>query len=813
MMRYLWTVLVVGLVALPSWADLTVVENGRSDYSIYYEVTSPRHRPAATELQRLIEAATGVKLPIVTQPAEPMIAVGDSAAVREAGFAPDQLPVEGFRIVTREPNLYIFGHDTPPGEKTAQGGVSEGTAFGVYSFAERVLGVRWLMPGEVGEDVPHHDALRVPAMDVTDAPAMSSRTVNYVHDRRREVQAWKRHLKLGGSLKIDHGHAWDAHPPRRVLLEHPEYMAELGGVRVKPEATRSGMHTYKFCTTNPGLIDAFADSIADTFDKDPDRYSLSLSPSDGHGWCECAACTAAIERHTDGPWGDFGGYDYSRTAVMLEFFNAVARRVAERHPDRMLGAYVYASYTYPPASPIPLEPNLFIVLASRPYYGMTLYKPAYEAEFKRLIDHWSQSAPNLGYYALDTWMRNYTGAPVGPSLPILKTTFPTLEKHGVKLMNYTAFEAWGYAGLHNYLIAKLMWDPGADIDALYDEYLSRAYGPGAEAMDKLYTLLDELLAEYELTTSDFNYEMTSEILMRVYVENFDRLEALYREAMANVATDAQRKRLAMFGDNMVILHAILRRGGVLENLEQSIFYRTDEQLAEFREANKDSLALVYSPTADYGKKYGGLTRLFIPEQRELKVQHVSAGAAPTIDGDLSDAAWQDADVASGFRLPGSVTKAKAETHVRAVYDDQRLYLAIHCEEPTGEPRRETTQRDSLAIYNDDVAELFFAPTGDFRNHYWHLAINAANAQWDALVDNAKYDLDWTSAVQRSGEGWTVEIAIPFESLNLKQPPAGQTWRANLTRTDTPGHETSSWNAVEERFMEPNNFGAWKFVAP
>ena len=54
----------------------------------------------------------------------------------------------------------------------------------------------------------------------------------------------------------------------------------------------------------------------------------------------------------------------------------------------------------------------------------------------------------------------------------------------------------------------------------------------------------------------------------------------------------------MFGGNLVLFHRHLRTLGLLENAEQSIFYRSDEEFAHFLEAHQDSLAL--TPVSYYG---------------------------------------------------------------------------------------------------------------------------------------------------------------------------------------------------------------------
>src|SRR5687767_6087667 len=83
----------------PCAAEVRLVDGGQSDYVIYRD-PGARHDlgPTAAELSRLIAASTGVTLKVVTEPAEPMICLGDNASSRAAGIDAGKLPVEGYRI-------------------------------------------------------------------------------------------------------------------------------------------------------------------------------------------------------------------------------------------------------------------------------------------------------------------------------------------------------------------------------------------------------------------------------------------------------------------------------------------------------------------------------------------------------------------------------------------------------------------------------------------------------------------------------------------------------------------------------------------
>jgi len=137
-------------------AAVPIVMNRAAVCPIYRALDAPDSvKAAASELQRYVHEVTGVQLSIVDTPMTPMIALGASPSATNAGVTAQGLPLEGFRIATRGQNLYIVGPDTPMGQTTPQGGTSNGTRNGTYAFIERYLGVRWLMPGEHGDYVPH----------------------------------------------------------------------------------------------------------------------------------------------------------------------------------------------------------------------------------------------------------------------------------------------------------------------------------------------------------------------------------------------------------------------------------------------------------------------------------------------------------------------------------------------------------------------------------------------------------------------------------------------------------------------------------
>lgn len=801
--------LVIGmcLSGCASLRRLPLVIDGTSGYVIHHAPDAPATvKAAAQELQRVVRISTGVTLPISETPGAPMISLGANASVRQAGFAPDALPYEAFRVVTRARDLYIFGNDTPDGEKTPRSGFSRGTQFGVFTFLEDVVGVRWIMPGEWGEEIPRHQRLRVPALDRRDEPAFLSRSLG-IHDPpvvkewalRHKISSGSAYRNTACSFVPCTSHYWDAHLPEELRRKQPEWDAVNG-------------EENKFCTRQPAAVRAFAENAVAWLDLHGDWHMASASPSDGQSFCRCERCAA---HNVKDPHGQ-----RSVTVNILDFYNAVARAVAAARPGRMVGGYAYGRYTYPPAAPVRIEPNLFIEWTALNYYGMGLYKPAYRAEFERVAAGWRALTENVGYHNYCHWHRSHNGAPYGPAREVMKLQFPILKKYGYMSIREYGTSAWAYGGPNNYLLAKLMWNAQADVDALYAEWLQLAYGAAEPAMAGIYALLDDGFREFKTEHESFhyhgdNYEILSDKIRTIYLPRLARLEALYRDALALTARERTRRRVQMFGDNMVVFHYNLRKAGYLAQPETSFFYRSDTDFAAFlAQSNANVFGGPGPGWLWLGPYLKPLTPPFEGEERVFDIPALASGrAAPVVDGALGADEWRGAAVATAFRCTRGQGPARAVTRVRAVYDRTALYLAFECTGPgTGRTTAPGLKRDDMRIFAGNAVEAFFTPTGK-PNRYWHLVVDSANNRWDGLGSDPAPDLAWESAVGKGDRQWTVELAIPFAALKVN-PRTLQSWRANLGRTQKDGRaaEHSTWNRVRTGFLEPMNFGVWRFSA-
>ncbi|MFQ5810957.1 MAG: DUF4838 domain-containing protein, partial [Armatimonadota bacterium] len=505
MTRFAVAFALIGLACGQARADTVLVQDGRAAASLLVpREAGPTVQFAAEELARYIEAISGAELPIA-QEGERVggvpIHVGPTQAAQAA------FPAE----LAEQPESILVRAD---GERVIVcGGSDRGTLFAAYRFLEAGLGCRWLAPDV--EFAPRQSTIRIGDIDLASTPTFDMRT--FVA-RREGLPAWGVKLGMNGFYtkadadltgnsyylpeQIPSCHAYDRiMPADRYFEAHPEWFPLLSGTR------QPGMlHGRQLCVTAPGLADEFAKNVIALFDEDPNLGTVSISPNDGRGWCECDACTALDEKLCGGRTTRQGlaGEQPFRGDRVFWFANEVARRVADVHPDKHLLVLAYINYAEPPDTIRP-APNVVPWLChyAPADYSRPISDPTSEpnAQFNALLQLWAKRAPHLLFYA-------YVSKSMWWRLPRPVThTFAADIKHlhSLGIRRYycqSSLSDWPLDGPLYYVIAKLLWDPSADPDAIAADWRRHMFGPAAGAMAEFYSLVEHSIRESGQSFSD-----------------------------------------------------------------------------------------------------------------------------------------------------------------------------------------------------------------------------------------------------------------------------------------------------------------------
>lgn len=225
---------------------------------------------------------------------------------------------------------------------------------------------------------------------------------------------------------------------------------------------------------------------------------------------------------------------------------------------------------------------------------------------------------------------------------------------------------------------------------------------------------------------------------------------------------------------------------------------------------------------------------------EVPVYRVNpADSLITIDGRLDDPAWEKAEVVELVEC-ATGGRPRHRTEVRLLYDESRLYVGYHCEDPE---TWGTMNGHDDPIYEEEVVEIFLDPTGNLCCYY-ELEVSPLNTSFDAIILNdavlcgspgrgKKFQgfTDWDprgfehavfvkgevgTRGQQKSQYWECEMALSFDDLFLGgnvPPRPGDQWRANIFRIDIEGErleETAFSPTGQSDFHVPARFGWLRF---
>jgi hypothetical protein len=529
-----------------SGQPVTLVRDGKAQAVI---VTADQPSSAAREAAKVIQAnlkrMSGAELPIIAEgklkarrqgenlqadgaQAQSFILVGQSKLAAEYGIDSSKLPYEGYQIKTAGNVLLVAGRDS-----RENGLALTGTRHGAYTLLEQ-LGFRWLWPGDVGTVVPHNNTVAVAPTDFTDAPALRQRRLRnsvaggaekfspamaggdektkttgpvklesprfqaaldtmgfsaetYLKDYESSVD-WFVEMGLGSSYELKYTHAYGK-LYERFGKTHPEWFAlQANGLRTQfPSRER-------LCVSNQGLIEQIAQDKIAELKADPLLDCASISPNDGGShnfFCMCENCRKLDPTggplirimYAIGPVRQYVDYP-SLSDRMVRFYTGIGDIVAKALPDRMVGAYAYSTYRSPPLE-AKLAPNVLIGFVGLSYFN----EPQRQTDLKRW-DAWSRVAhqiflrPNalLAANGLPAVFTHKLASDIKHCYQsgMIATDFDSIQHH------------WASRGLNTYVLAKLLWDPSRDVDAIIDDYCQKGFGPAAKPIRSYFDALEKL---------------------------------------------------------------------------------------------------------------------------------------------------------------------------------------------------------------------------------------------------------------------------------------------------------------------------------
>ena len=782
-------------------APLEIVKKGKSEYVIFLPPDAlPGPREAAKELQYLIHRATGAKLPIVTEK-------GKKKGI--CFVSEKNLPPEGFRIRSRNGELFISGDDGSgnPRRFPHTEYNRTGSWFAVNHIAERFLEFRQFFPGEPGIYLPRREELTLPEMELSSAPKMVYRNFTiwyHVPDRkfRADMDLWKRRAGLGESLGWYNNHMWRyILPPEKYLDKHPEWFAMLNGRRSRENFGKD--EGLKICTSNMEALKEFARVSVERARKSKSRY-VSITPNDGIRFCECPECTKDDFKNPDG--------SLNMSDRIFLYANRLAEMITKELPQVKISMLAYSFYRKPPRKITKLHPAIELMYVQNTADTL-YYRPEKRAEIVDDMKNWLKIVPSLYFY-------NTPGSPL--HLPLvnienLKKLYADLAELGIRGYAIENFESFWSSGINNYLYARMSSDPGADFDALYNDTLEKCYGKTAAPLVRAYHRhIGEGHKKYALYTAGKNidYRKRYDIMLeRCWNGLYEKHYAPLEEAMKKTADAGQKKRLEMVLSNLKYVKMTLE------------LYREAKKLLG-RPAASSVAVMKVVKLAEERKKYILQISRQNPEvvpavlEREEKWYRLPFDPVMLKKQLLGktrpyvSVAWGNEKAQMGVVASEAETGTVLPLPVRGSFflrgGEKNLTIDLMMREPLMKEINDSRVLPDSDVWEDNCVDIFFDPDCTGKNLI-HLIANTRGTLYAAKAEVKKWNHKITVKAKLEKNCWRLQIVIPWEDLGGR-PPKGTRWGFNVCRvrkTVSPA-VYSCWSPTYGLFDKPEFFGRIRF---
>ena len=439
---------------------------------------------AAQELKRYLGRITGADLAIADDSStlpERAILIGRTSFTDAIAGATDYgaLGPDGFRLKASGGRLLVVAD--PLGQPGA------GVLYGVYELLERFGGCGWYASWH--EVVPENGAFAVPEdLDETQRPAFDLRHLDWYDMNRNPVNGYRNKMnppnadpKFGGSRHnfcpgLGNCHTFETLlSPAEYFEAHPEYFCEVNGERRPSQPCLSNPDVLRVC------IEKVRAKLAEYYPKGVRLYGVSQN--DGNNdYCRCKDCKALDEA------------EGTPAASIIRFVNAIAEDIETDYPEAIVETLAYDYSSTPPRTLKPRHNVMPCVCTLRCDFSKSLATSRYAKNVSTMkeLRKWGKMTKHFYLWDYTTDFSSYMY--VYPNVRALRENVRTYRDVGVTMLY--PLGAWN--GLHGdwgelkaWLLAKYLWNPDRDEEALLGEFFERFYGPASAVMRRSF---DELHA-------------------------------------------------------------------------------------------------------------------------------------------------------------------------------------------------------------------------------------------------------------------------------------------------------------------------------
>ena len=617
-----------------------------------------------------------------------------------------------------------------------------GCLYGVYDFLERNSDIIWARPDEAcGTIYSRTKTFEVCEADFLEKPVFQMRgwwfcgpqhhaASEYWHARvrcnfgcanqnRRDVLG--RAVECGFFIGGASGHNMPQFMPDVVFDEHPEYFAEIGGVRRrdkgKTQFCYSSMEGAALVGSNAvkGIAKRLAEMKSElgiAFDH------YAVKQADNMRLCECAACQADIPLG-EGRVSRRGDANF-RSNQFFRYLNRVEEVVAQSYPGMRVDTFAYLFSAPPPDVKVNEMYNVaFCPFVKNDRFSVT---NVVNEKWSERATGWSKATKNImwreywgcasgyprqhSFVAADDlrWINSALGF-----TRVYSETVPDADCRNPKGKGTDYRPRWDASAMEHWVLSRLMWNPYIPVERYREEYIRRTYRTAAAPMREFYALL---------------------------------AKTWFSDAKPTNYTDDPIGNTSRY----IVGAGIGKR--VLELLDEAVRLAADDVPA------------VGKLLARQRTHFGNLIR------------NASEPAEPLVVPLVRDGDWSKAAKIDGFlKVNGNKMRRKQRsarnTQVFICHDGKNLKVKFVCADPDPSQLegRDPDGNAPEAFPSGDHVELALATKKGSCG--WHFGVGCKGVRADIQNGDIAADAKWTSEVRITKRGYEVELSIDFESIGAE----------------------------------------------
>jgi cellulose/xylan binding protein with CBM9 domain len=193
-----------------------------------------------------------------------------------------------------------------------------------------------------------------------------------------------------------------------------------------------------------------------------------------------------------------------------------------------------------------------------------------------------------------------------------------------------------------------------------------------------------------------------------------------------------------------------------------------------------------------------------------------ASVKPVVDGKLNDSCWQKAVAMKDFTELKDKSLSADKTVAKITFDDEAFYIGVEAEEKDMARVKKALESSQKGPWGTDLIEVFIDFNNDNKSYYQFVANVKGQKYLSAYKSMRKrknWDCKWSAAGKLYKDKWTLEIKIPYSSLDLSKIPVRE-MGINICRTSmSKPNRNSAWSFPSGSFHNISKFGKVKGFKP